>query len=169
MLKWLGAAMIVGGCGGWGCWMAANYRAEERQLQQLESFLMEMENELTCRHTQLPQLLRLASDTLGRELSKLMLELAGELERLVLPDVHCCMEAVLARHPMLPASIRQLATELGRTLGRFDLEGQLQQLRSLRSECSRLRSRHEEERDSRIRGYQTLGLCAGAALAILLL
>ena len=161
--------MIVLGCGGWGCWMAANYRAEERLLRQLEVFLMDMENELACRHTQLPQLLRLASSTLGRELKKLVQDLTGELERLVLPDVQCCMETVLVRYSLLPGSVRQVLTELGRSLGRYDLNGQLRELQVVRENCGQALTRHTEERENRIRSYQTLGLCAGAALAILLL
>ena len=67
------------------------------------------------------------------------------------------------------AELRRLLTELGATLGRFDLPGQLRGLdaaiRSAEESLRRLREGAPERR----RSYQTLGLCTGAAVAILLL
>ena len=59
------------------------------------------------------------------------------------------------------------AQQLGKSLGRFDLNGQLQGIEQVRAHCRRELSSLENGRDQRIRGYQTLGVCAGAALAIL--
>ena len=52
-------------------------------------------------------------------------------------------------------------------IGRFDLEGQLQGLESVRVYCRDQLDNLAKDRDVRLRSYQTLGLCAGAALAIL--
>ena len=58
---------------------------------------------------------------------------------------------------------------LGTTLGRFDLPGQLRGLEAaIRSAEEALRSIRDGAADRR-RSYQTLGLCAGAAVAILFL
>lgn len=169
MLKWLGAVLIIVGCGGWGFWMAANYRKEERMLKQLEDFLLDMENELSCRHSPLPVLFRRSVPGMHWELARVMNLLAEQMEKMVLPDVQCCMDSVLGQTVLLPGSVKQLLQELGRSLGRYDLDGQLRELRAVRESCSQRVCTHRQERDSRIRGYQTLGLCAGAALAILLL
>lgn len=59
--------------------------------------------------------------------------------------------------------------ELGRNLGRFDLTGQLSSLRALRAGCEDSLKQLTDNRDNRLRSYQTLGLCTGAALAVLLL
>ena len=56
---------------------------------------------------------------------------------------------------------------MGSSLGRFDLEGQLQGLESVRIYCREQLDELSKDRDVRLRSYQTLGLCAGAALAIL--
>ena len=58
---------------------------------------------------------------------------------------------------------------LGISLGRFDLPGQLQGIHTARGECQSALDRLCSNRDNRLRSYETLGLCAGAALAILLL
>ena len=57
---------------------------------------------------------------------------------------------------------------LGRSLGRFDLSGQLKGLTSLRERCSREMQELHLDRDNRLRSYRVLGLCAGGALVILL-
>ena len=56
---------------------------------------------------------------------------------------------------------------MGSSLGRFDLDGQLLGLEAVRVYCQEQLSEMSKDRDVRLRSYQTLGLCAGAALAIL--
>lgn len=77
------------------------------------------------------------------------------------------MSAALERVGKLPTLTREELLLLGRTIGRFDMEGQLKGLESVRQECRRQVETLSYNRDTRLRSYQTLGLCAGAALAIL--
>jgi stage III sporulation protein AB len=56
---------------------------------------------------------------------------------------------------------------LGQSLGRFDLEGQLKGIEMTKSETQRILQEYTDNQDSRIRCYQTLSICAGAAVAIL--
>ena len=77
------------------------------------------------------------------------------------------MYAVLSKLENLPKSTAEALGLLGKSLGRFDLNGQLLGVESVRSYCRRELGSLEAGRDQRIRGYQTLGVCAGAALAIL--
>jgi hypothetical protein len=58
---------------------------------------------------------------------------------------------------------------MGTSLGCFGLEEQLTGLDALLAEGDTLRQQLEHNRSQRLRGYQTLALCAGAALAILFL
>jgi hypothetical protein len=57
--------------------------------------------------------------------------------------------------------------ELGQSLGRFDLNGQLLGIAAVRNTCRSKLQQFEKNKEVRLRSYQTLGLCAGAALAIL--
>lgn len=95
--------------------------------------------------------------------------LAAELEWQTEPDAASCMDSVLKRTQTLSARSRRLLHQLGKTLGRFDLEGQLQGLQATCSACIAASNSLREDRTVRLRSYQTLGLCAGAALAILFL
>lgn len=167
LLKWIGAALVVTACGGCGFVMAQNYKKEERYLRSLMRALDTMISELSYRRTPLPQLLITAAEHADGELKNLLKNLARELERQITPDVGCCMEVVLGGYPSLPKLSAQVLHMLGRSLGQFDLSGQLRELDAVKSECARLLEIHSQDRENRVRNYQTLGLCAGAALAIL--
>ena len=79
------------------------------------------------------------------------------------------MEKVLSMQENLPPSVHHNFRQLGLRMGRFDLDGQLKGLESVRSDCRTQLKALEQNRDIRLQNYQTLGLCAGAALAILLI
>ena len=59
--RWLGAIMIIAGCGGYGFSLAARYRQQERTLSELINALERMECELQYRMTPLPELCRMAA------------------------------------------------------------------------------------------------------------
>ena len=92
--------------------------------------------------------------------------LAAELEKGTAPDVQVCVYTLLTRLEP-PKLLRRQLAELGATLGRFDLPGQLRGLEhAIRSTEEALRTVRDGA-EGRRRSWQTLGLCAGAALAIL--
>ena len=57
---------------------------------------------------------------------------------------------------------------MGTSLGTFDAEGQIKSLEAVRTEALALKEQQSHNLNERLRSYQTLALCAGAALAILL-
>ncbi len=168
-IKGIGALLIVLGCGGFGFSMAAAHRREEAALRQLLLVLDLMECELQYRLTPLPELLLLAERETTGVIQRVLRRLRKELEAQVSPDARTCMEAALAAFPELPAMVCGGLRNLGISLGRFDLPGQLQGIHTARGECQSALDRLCSNRDNRLRSYETLGLCAGAALAILLL
>lgn len=168
-MKLLGALIVIAGCGGFGFYMAALWRREERILRELGSALDFMGCELQYRMTPLPELCRQTGDKYTGPIREVLENLAGELESQIAPDVRHCMDAALRKTPELPASSRTVLDTLGTSMGRFDLEGQLKGLESARADCRKQAEAMAENRDVRLRSFQTLGLCAGAALAILFL
>ena len=167
--KIIGAIVVITACGGFGFKLAAAHNTEEKYLRQLTSVLDYMACELQYRRTPLPELCRLAAIESNLVVSDFFLALSQELEDQLAPDVKGCVEAALKKHPKLPELTCSVLELLGQTLGRFDLQGQLTGLETARQECRRYLNGLSQNKQSRLRGYQTLGLCAGAALAILLL
>lgn len=166
-MKWIGAILIIIGCGGAGFYMASQYRRELKMLRQLECALEYMTSELKYRQIPLPQLINAAADRTCGAIRNCLAGLAGELESQIAPDAGSCMKAVLAKAKDIPLRVFNCMELLGSTLGLFDLEGQLAGFSSVHAECNRLITEMEEGKQQRLRSYQTLGLCAGAALAIL--
>ena len=147
--------------------MAAAHRREEKSLRQLIRALDFMGCELQYRLTPLPELCRCAAAESVGAVSHLLANLATELEAQVAPDAASCMNAALSKTKGLPQRTRKNLMLLGSSLGQFDLQGQLTGLEAARKQCRRELDELSRDRDVRLRSYQTLGLCAGSALAIL--
>lgn len=166
MLRLMGAGCILAGSGAFGFSMAAASRREERELRDLLGIMEYLSCELSYRMTPLGILCADASRGKSGTVAAFFQALARELDKQTEPDVQGCVRNALDGLP-LAASLRHLLGELGQTLGRFDLPGQLRALeRSIRETELALRNLREGAPERR-RSWQTLGLCIGAALAIL--
>lgn len=167
-LKWIGGAMILLGCGGFGFRLAAANRRQLRELRELYAILEFISCELRYRLTPLPELCLMAANHGNSGVARVFHTLHAELERQIAPDVRCCMSAALS-NSRLSLPTKQFLRDLGNSFGRFDLDGQLQQIQAIEENVAQLLDKLSRDQDIRLRSYQTLGLCAGAALAILLL
>lgn len=166
-LKWIGAVFVFAACGGVGYSMAAAHRREEHFLRSLLELLNFMEHELQYKLTPLPQLCHLTADQANGILQEVFCNLEQELNWQTAPDACSCMYAALQKSREIPASVRRLLIQLGNSLGRFDLEGQISGLQAVHCRCSEEVAWCGKDREVRRRSYQTLALCAGAALVIL--
>lgn len=166
--KWIGAMLVIGGCGGFGFSVAREAIRQERLLRQLLESLDFMESELRYRLTPLPELFQLCALRANGCLRRLFLDMAGELDKHAEPQVEVCLRNALDAQPAIPGRVRRRIYQLGKNLGRFDLEGQIQGIENARQGCKRELRELERNRQQRLRSYRTLGLCAGTALAVLL-
>lgn len=168
-LKIIGAVLILFICGGTGIYMVVRFRREETGLVQLAAILEFMECELEYRLTPLPQLCLMVGREAEGELYRVFTDLYAELEAQISPDVFHCMRAALQKHPDIPKLTRQCLEELAKTLGRFDLQGQLRGLRAVQTSCQLRLQQQRAHKETKLRSYQTLGFCAGAAIVVLLI
>lgn len=166
-IKWIGTVLILASCGGFGISLAASHIREENAFRQLAGMLDYMECELQYRLTPLPDLCRQAASNFQGSVSQAFLSFSKQLESQIAPDPAFCMAAVLSEKRNLPSGVTDALNLLGQTLGRFDLPGQLKGMEGVRAECRRQLEILSENRDARLRSYKTLGICAGAAIAIL--
>lgn len=168
MLKWIGAVLVLAGCGGWGFCAAWQMHRQETELRQLSAALEFMSCELACRQTPLPVLLEASGQVAHGIVGNALTESAQMMQQQRYPDAGSCIDAALKLHPTLPKTDRVLRL-LGSSLGRFDLPGQQAALTSVHTECRRILQQHCADLSQRVRSYRILGFCAGGALAILLL
>lgn len=167
--KWIGSVLIVGSCTGFGVSLAVHQKQEERLLSQLVHMIDEMLWELPFQLTPLPDLLRHCAGNMKSSLGALFIAMAEQMDRQVLPDALSCMESELGEDLSSFPRLRNTLLLLGTSLGRFDLSGQLNGLSSVRERCNQEMMELHSGRDIRLRSYRVLGLCAGIALAILLM
>jgi stage III sporulation protein AB len=168
-LKLIGSICIIAGCGGFGLLLALQQTRRIGLLRNLISIINSMECELSYRGSPLPHLCRISAQQNQGKIREVFLSLADEMESQVAPDPERCMAAALVKTGNWDTVLKDVLIELGANLGRFDMEGQLRGLEKTRETCSQLLNGLMENKNSRLRSYQTLGFCAGAAIAILLI
>ena len=167
-IRIFGAFLVFAGCGGFGFSMAASARTEEQTLRQMLRAIRFLHAELSYRMPPLGALCRSTGAIVTGAVQKIFLALAEALERAESPSVSASMEEILEQHRLSPF-VRETLLELGETLGRFDLPGQLRGLDAAEAEVQKQLDGMQNGKETRLRSYQTLGLCAGASIAILLL
>ena len=166
-IKILGAFFIVFGCGAFGFTVAAMHRKETAALRNLIAALDFMVCELQYRLTPLPELCRRTAERSKGVVKQMLSSLAVELDEQISPNVEKCVLVVLDNIKDIPKQTAEVFKLLGQSMGQFDLEGQLKGIESIRAESTRILEEHTSNQENRLRCYQTLGLCAGAAMAIL--
>lgn len=136
-------------------------------MRQLISALDFMGCELQYRMTPLPELCKETAGTCKGVIQQVFLALSRELEEQISPNAAICMKAVVQENRQVPRLTREVLLTFGESLGNFDLSGQLNGLETARQACRRELEALAQNRDVRLRSYQTLGICAGAALVVL--
>ena len=165
--KLLGAGLIIAACGGMGMARAMAHRKQEKMLQQLISALQAMSSELQYRLTPLPQLLQLGAAQCTGPLAQVFSDATRQMESKSEPDGASCLGLALNQAKELPDALKDKLLLLGKSLGRFDLQGQLSGMEAVLQLCKRELDGLYLNRDARLRSYTTLGLCGGIALVIL--
>lgn len=167
-IKIIGALLIITCCGGYGILLASAHRKEVQLLHLLMRVLDVMQSELEYRLTPIPELCRACAADIDEPLRCVFLTVADKLEKQETVDAAAAMTLALQEQKHLPPITRAQLLQLGQTLGRFDLQGQLRGFSQCMQECAHKLNELECNQQQRLRSYQTLGFCAGAALAILL-
>lgn len=170
MLKLLGSILVVAACSAVGFGFAANIRTQASQLEQLAGALEYMKNEITYRLTPLPELFVLLSKTMDHTVGAFFGRCAQHLEADRSASIqHVFRHAMQQTQLQLPPGANQALLELSLSLGTFDATGQVSAIElaatRLRQEFQALQARRRE----RCRSYETIGVCAGLALAVILL
>lgn len=166
-IRIIGAILVIIGCGGVGIMITVAHRNQVKTLRQLTMILDFMECELQYRQTPLPELCKLTAGNANGPIMTVFSSLSAELEKQISPDVEQCMKAVLQSVDNLSRPIKESLLLLGQSLGQFDLEGQLKGIEMTKREAQRFLQEDTNDQESRMRCYQTLSICAGAAIVIL--
>ena len=168
MYKLLGAGLVVIASGGVGLSMVVAYKNEVRCLRVILAALSYMKCELQFHSTSLPILCKKAAAVATGPVKQYFEELSNELDSQICPDIQSCSLHALSKVKQLPKTINEIIIDFSSTLGSFDLMGQLKGLDHSIEQAERMLEKLSAGQEQRLRNYQTLSLCAGAALAIIL-
>ena len=169
MLRWIGAGIILVASIGYSFMLTRSYAKEEAALQELLEIIAFMTAELHCRLTTLPELCGQAATVGSGTVSRAFRGIQRQLDTNAYPDAQQCVQVALARTEGLPATAGRNIMLLGKSMGRFDLDGQLAGLEMTRQMCIRDLQGLQNSKKENLRSYQALGFCAGMALVILLI
>lgn len=158
---------MVLGCGGFGFLVANSIKKECDMLRQLITALDFILCEINYRMTPLPELFRMTSAVCSGILCRFFLILATELDRNSISNADICITESLKQITDMPKDVRRCLQLLAKTIGTFDLSGQIKALEAVKSEANRLLTIANENQHNRLKCYKTLGLSAGAALVII--
>lgn len=169
IIRMIGAGLTLLSGGGYALAVAREHRQKEESLEELIRILDHLASELDTYLTPLPTACNAVSEAGKGPVSAVFIALSGQLQRQQEVNAAGCMKAALKEVPGVPEAARERLVQLGDTLGRYDLEGQLRGIRATQQLCRRDLESLAKERTTKVKSYQTLGFCTGAAIAILLL
>ena len=168
-MKLIGACLIIAGCSLFGIYIAIVYKQQLAVIKQLDHLLDNMRCELEYKLTPLPVLLRTAGCQARGCIMRVFCDVADALDDQIIPDVKTCFATVLNRHNDIPPGVKSCLTELSLTLGAYDLKGQLEGISYIQNLCRQKAIELEDNKGDKLRTFRTLGVCAGAAIAVILL
>lgn len=166
-IRIFGAIMIIVGCSAYGFILVSAYRRELKALSQFLEFLDRMECELLYKGSSLPVLLECLSINRKGMIYDFLKTLTAELNAQIQPHVNACVSAALQKHQTIPPQTKQMLIKFGQTLGQYAQEGQILEIRALKQELRQQIAKLEAEKDTKTKTYQTLSICAGAAIAVI--
>lgn len=169
MIRLLGAILIVTGCGSIGFIIANRLLYEISITKRFISIMEFWKNSLIYHHTTLPELCKKAHSMDSTVIGEFFGLLGEQLNKQGTSDAASCVEYILSISRNVPHCCKVLIKELSIGLGSFDLNGQTQLIDSVLDAANNTLRSLSENLTVRLRSYRTLGICAGFAIAILII
>lgn len=167
-MKTLGCILLLCASGWFGLGAVWGLKARTDQLRTFLGALEEMERELACRLTPMPELLESLARTTG-PVGEFFALCAGELDCLGERSfAQLWARALEAADLSLDEEDLRPLLELGSSLGRYDCASQCSAIGQARARLELRLGAAEERRERLSRVYGTLSLAAGTFLIILL-
>ena len=164
----IGSFLIISGCTLVGAIKFSAEKREIRLIQELVNALNIMICQLEFQRTPLPELCTHVAKS-NNELTDFFLLLENELKTQVLANVSDCVDIVIENIKTFPGCVEELLLLLGDSLGRYDADGQLSQLRHVVAVCCNTLDNLQQRHNKMGKTNQTLWICAGVALAVIML
>ena len=167
LMKLIGAVCIIVCCGFIGFKISYGQKKEEHYFQKLMEVLEFMMRELQHKNTTMPYLFYRSAEITNGSLKKIFLSIYEQLNSCTFPDLTTCINYSLRQQNSIPESVKEELYSLGPNLCSFNLSGQIKGISAIINNCEFKLQKLRNNKEQRLRTYQTLGLCAGAAIVII--
>lgn len=171
MIRFLGAGLVVLAAGSVGFGYARQVKLQCEQMRGLCWALDYMQSEMSSRLTPLTEIFILLSSCRQKDVALFFKACAGALSK----SPGCTLPLAFQRGFQVSNALcpgeksRQALGNLSLSLGRFELEAQLAALEAAKRQITDELLELESQKRARCRSYETIGLCAGLALAVIFL
>ena len=170
MIRFLGAALLITGCGGIGLSAVNRLDRRVRDLRELSAGLEILQRELGWRLAPLPKALEAAAGGAHERAARFFAFCAQGSKQLAGTPFRMLWSKGLEQCPLrLNREDRALLEQLGPVLGRYDGDSQRQAVENVLTGLSRQQTQAEDDRRRLGRVYGVLGLTAGLFLTLVLI
>lgn len=170
MLKYLAILMMFIICTYIGFYVGDRYKGRSDSLSEIQKFLVLLNNEVIYINTALPEPLKNISNKISGDFSKVIYNMALSLEEGTVNSVYRCFTDnynLYGLNMNLKESDFKILSDFFKALGETGVIGQ-EKILNLASESIKINSAEAlSEYKINTKMYRTLGMCAGAVLAIL--
>lgn len=170
-MKIAGIIFIVLSTGSVGFGISAALKKRCRMIRQIISALSILKEEIFCRNTPLPQGFALMAASVQGVPERIFSHMAKEMNRNRWLSPREAMQRALEKETDISCQdpVAEAFLELSAELGKYDRENQVRVLDQTIIHMESLLQAAEQESSGRSKTYETLGICAGISMAILLI
>ena len=170
MIRFLGAALLILGCGGLGLSAVNRLDCRVQDLRELSAGMEILQRELGWRLAPLPEALETAAGGTHGRAAQFFIFCAQESKQPAGVPFRTLWSRGLERCPLrVSREDRALLEQLGPVLGRYDGDSQRRAVENVLAGLSRRQAQAEDDRRRLGRVYGVLGLTAGLFLVLVLI
>lgn len=170
MFRFLGAIFIIGGAAAGGIIISANVKQSIKLhydwLQILQLFHSEIEFKLTSMSDLCIQVMECSSPVFKNIFNSMYVSLVDAPGKSIGVQMH---HAIDAYGGSLPKELKKIMTELFDVLGHQDVYAQLRAIDYAKYRTNIVLNSLEKDKTEKSHSYRVIGVCAGVAIAIVLL
>jgi len=166
-MKVIGMVFVILAASSVGFSMSSSIRRDRLLLLQLQHALQLLRNEIAFCGTPLPQTFALMAANCTGYLERVFSEVAKQMDKHRWMSPSAVMEQVLSGQR--DTVVSDILKELAAGLGDYDVQSQLISVRTADERAATSLQRTEQEGSTTARIYETLGICSGLSVAILLI
>lgn len=170
MIRWVGFILIVFGGAASGVLLAADVRRSLRQCRAVQNVLAYMKAEIEFHLTPLDEITKQVSAMMPHPLSAIFQSVSRDIRRMPgVPAGSLMRRALNVQRSKLAPELHGILAELFELLGKQDVLAQVRAVTLAEARLEQEIRRIDTEKKDRCRTYRTIGICAGLAIAVVLI